>query len=567
MIGDDMDPRKSFLASGQHEGNTSPLESYPLPVPEEFQTYIKTQYPQGIFIKVEAKKDVGYQPVVSQGELLSQYEETLKKRLNQLLKLMKLYNQRLPQIFTLIVTTDPEKTQENVAACDINSKTVFIHPYFFYLTPQEEMKAAIEQLTEEASRKGRTPTQDERKRKVKKAIEDWQKILGEQFQLEILYHVLISCTAKAEQNIRSPMDNTIEFARFLKTTNKYIICPWNMLTDAGYDRHEDAKTLLDDSYHQMDEAAKILQSRKREGTVKPIVVWLFFATYNEKARLLPRTETNIHGEDALRVKIEQLENLFKNYKDVLDWRLVVADNRSHDGTLEVAESILQDCCTHSKGKVILYQVPHFAPPMKKGGTLLYAMQHVLDKYSPKEEDVFGYTDADTTVRLDLLGLLIKPLVENSLTVAVGSRTIEGAVSVPGVNPNDPERIVANRMASVREVIRTLLLEGKLGDTCIEAPRKVKDTQCGFKLYPLKVIKEVILQYAQDYGWAFDTEWLALALFVGYTLKEIPVYWADSRVLSHTAPEMRKEMIEDWLCQFFRLYVDRKIAHMLGYTFP
>ncbi|KYK34630.1 MAG: hypothetical protein AYK18_13945 [Theionarchaea archaeon DG-70] len=109
MIGDDMDPRKSFLASGQHEGNTSPLESYPLPVPEEFQTYIKTQYPQGLFIKVEARIDVGYQPVVLHGELLSQYEETLKKRLNQLLKLMKLYNQRLPQIFTLIVTTNPEK--------------------------------------------------------------------------------------------------------------------------------------------------------------------------------------------------------------------------------------------------------------------------------------------------------------------------------------------------------------------------------------------------------------------------------------------------------------------------
>lgn len=73
-----------------------------------------------------------------------------------------------------------------------------------------------------------------------------------------------------------------------------------------------------------------------------------------------------------------------------------------------------------------------------------------------------------------------------------------------------------------------------------------------------------MQHAEDYGWAFDTEWLALALFAGYTLKEIPVYWADSRVLSHTAPEMRKEMVEGWLHQFLRLYVDRSIAHTLGY---
>lgn len=554
-----MDQEKFFPVSGEHEGNTSPLESYPLPVPEEFQTYIKTQH-------LQVKINVGHQPVVLQGELLPQYKKTLEKRLNQLLNLLKLYNQSLPQVSTLIITTNFERTQKNVAACDINSKSVFIHPYFFYLTPQEEMKAVIEQLEKEASRKGRTPTQDERAQKVKEAIEDWQKILGEQFQLEILYHVLISCIAKAKQKTKSPMDNTIEFARFLKTTREYIICPWNMLTDDNHDRHEDAKALLDDSYRQMDGAAKILRSRKRESTSHPIVVWLFFATYSEKARFLPRTEGNIHGEDALRVKIEQLETLFENYKDVLDWRLVIADNRSDDGTLEVAESILKDYCTRSKDKVILYRVPHFAPPMKKGGTLLYAMQHVLDRYSPKEEDVFGYTDADAAVRLDLLGLLIKPLIENSKTVAVGSRTIEGAVSVPGVNPNDPERIVANRMAPLREVIRTLLLGGKIGDTGIEVCREVKDTQCGFKLFPLKVIKDVILQHAEDYGWAFDTEWLALALFARYTLKEIPVYWADSRVLSHTAPEMRKEMIEDWLRQFLRLYVDREVANKFDYEF-
>ncbi|RKY38601.1 MAG: hypothetical protein DRP72_01485, partial [Candidatus Omnitrophota bacterium] len=82
---------------------------------------------------------------------------------------------------------------------------------------------------------------------------------------------------------------------------------------------------------------------------------------------------------------------------------------------------------------------------------------------------------------------------------------------------------------------------------------IKDTQCGFKLYPLEIIKE-ILKYAHVYGWAFDTEWQAIAKFnCQASLKEIPVLWLDSRALSHTYPEMRVSMVEEWIEQTERLF--------------
>ncbi|RKY38602.1 MAG: hypothetical protein DRP72_01490, partial [Candidatus Omnitrophota bacterium] len=198
-------------------------------------------------------------------------------------------------------------------------------------------------------------------------------------------------------------------------------------------------------------------------------VWVFFATYNERERILPREENNPYGEDTLRVKIDQLENLFKDYKDVLDWRLVVADNRSEgDVTLKAAREIFDRYDNYKKyldeKKVILYKVPGFAPlSLIKGGTLLFAMHDIINIYRPKEIDLFAYTDCDTTVRLDLLGTLIKEVIQGERkVVAIGSRSVKGAVPAPPA-PQDPETIIANILSPIRDTLRSLLTGGKIVD--------------------------------------------------------------------------------------------------------
>ena len=55
------------------------------------------------------------------------------------------------------------------------------------------------------------------------------------------------------------------------------------------------------------------------------------------------------------------------------------------------------------------------------------------------------------------------------------------------------------------------------------PLKVKDTQCGFKLYPAGVAKE-LFEGLQTYGWAHDVELLYRAYLDKVNIVEMPLAW-------------------------------------------
>ena len=56
--------------------------------------------------------------------------------------------------------------------------------------------------------------------------------------------------------------------------------------------------------------------------------------------------------------------------------------------------------------------------------------------------------------------------------------------------------------------------------------KIVDTQCGFKLFSDEATKKIFsLQTIER--WSFDVEILAIALKLGYQIKEVPVDWFDA----------------------------------------
>lgn len=59
-----------------------------------------------------------------------------------------------------------------------------------------------------------------------------------------------------------------------------------------------------------------------------------------------------------------------------------------------------------------------------------------------------------------------------------------------------------------------------------------DTQCGFKVLPRSLAIE-ICEYQRIDGWAFDVEWIVIALQHGYRVGEVPINWyhdeKDSRI--------------------------------------
>lgn len=57
-------------------------------------------------------------------------------------------------------------------------------------------------------------------------------------------------------------------------------------------------------------------------------------------------------------------------------------------------------------------------------------------------------------------------------------------------------------------------------------RGIKDTQCGFKVFSEKAVKDIVPQLKVD-RWGGDFEMLMLAKKKGYKINEVPVVWVDA----------------------------------------
>lgn len=90
------------------------------------------------------------------------------------------------------------------------------------------------------------------------------------------------------------------------------------------------------------------------------------------------------------------------------------------------------------------------------------------------------------------------------------------------------------------------IAGKLFNWSIRfwTPLDIQDTQCGFKLYPAAVAKEIFSRM-RTAGWAHDVELLYRAKLSGVTVKELPVTW--------TSMEGSKiSVLSDGIKMFFQL---------------
>jgi dolichyl-phosphate beta-glucosyltransferase len=58
-----------------------------------------------------------------------------------------------------------------------------------------------------------------------------------------------------------------------------------------------------------------------------------------------------------------------------------------------------------------------------------------------------------------------------------------------------------------------------------ATAKIKDTQCGFKLFSRASLPDII-PYMHSEGWIFDVEMLMLAEFARIPVAEVPVGWRE-----------------------------------------
>ena len=245
-------------------------------------------------------------------------------------------------------------------------------------------------------------------------------------------------------------------------------------------------------------------------------VGVVFAMWGEQRRLRPPSPDNPTGEDALHVKLDQLEWLFRGTD--IDWRVYPVDDGDPDDSASVAEERADQ---HPEGWRVLVlrldeAIPTSTGPLRtlqtvddsrKGGAIvLGARQAIADGC-----DVVVMTDADNSVNLGQVGLLLASHADGA-DVVIGDRKHPDAVLVKAEARWGPGIVVLRHMQ--RMVGRALFSQG------------IRDTQAAFKLYDRASLED-ILAAPSTFGFAFDSDWLYGALAGGHSIDRVPFAFIDS----------------------------------------
>jgi glycosyltransferase involved in cell wall biosynthesis len=172
------------------------------------------------------------------------------------------------------------------------------------------------------------------------------------------------------------------------------------------------------------------------------------------------------------------------------YRIVVADNASTDGTLAVAQRLAQK---HP-------DVASLHIPQKGRGRALRAA------WLTSPADVLSYMDVDLSTDLAAFSPLIEAIASEGYDIAIGSRLARGA---------DIRRSL-RREATSR--VYNVMIKGLFFT-------RFSDAQCGFKAASRRAVQELV-PLIENNEWFFDTELLILAEKAGYRIKEIPVRWLE-----------------------------------------
>ena len=196
-------------------------------------------------------------------------------------------------------------------------------------------------------------------------------------------------------------------------------------------------------------------------------------------------------EKDLPKSIPELRAFLRSDAFPYEWRIVIADNASIDGTPAVSRMLEGEYPDDVK----------YVRIERKGRG--FALKQV---WGASTADVMSYMDVDLSTELEAFPPLIKAIAEDGYGVATGSR-------------------LARKSKVNRSLQRTALSRGY--NLIIKAMMwtRFSDAQCGFKAISREVAQRV-LPLIQNDNWFFDTELLVLAEKMGYQIKDIPVRWVE-----------------------------------------
>lgn len=180
-------------------------------------------------------------------------------------------------------------------------------------------------------------------------------------------------------------------------------------------------------------------------------------------------------------------------KEDYDWEVIVVDDGSHDNTSELVETIASQLGLNEFIKVIRLPQNRGKGAAVKQGVLASAKQYCL------------ICDADLAVPIKDVERLWPSIDACADALVIGSRSLPGSQTLV-------------QLKWYRKFI------GRVFNALLArlAPN-IYDTQCGFKLLPTPQAKQLAVRQMEE-GFAFDVEYLHLALRSDWMICEVSVNW-------------------------------------------
>ena len=277
-------------------------------------------------------------------------------------------------------------------------------------------------------------------------------------------------------------------------------------------------------------ACKILASRKFVASnTKPLKIAVVFAMWGEQNRLLPKSAGNPNGEDLLNVKMAQLGWLLGD--SPIEWKLYAVDDGCPNHSGKIARQIIQGSPLENNVSVVFLEdaLPAGSGPLKrlasandsrKGGAIILGCQKALEEGA----EAVIYTDADNSVHLGQVGLLLQKHLEEGYKVVLGNRKDKNSVLVKQ----------ENRWGIGIKALRHM--QRMVGHSIFS--KGILDSQAAFKLYHKDVL-EKILERPSVFDFSFDSDWIACALAMNEPFAKVPFAFIDS--FAESAPIVQGPM--------------------------
>jgi glycosyltransferase involved in cell wall biosynthesis len=209
----------------------------------------------------------------------------------------------------------------------------------------------------------------------------------------------------------------------------------------------------------------------------------------------------------LRWSVETTLALFARHP-YYDWRVVIADNGSNDGTGQLARELDDE---YEQVKALVLDI--------KGRGLA-----LKEAWTKSDADVVAYMDVDLSTDIEHLPELVRRVVDGDCDISIGSRLARGARTRRSFKREFTSRVY---VALIRLTFPRL---------------RISDAQCGFKALNRRAVEELVPRI-QNRMWFFDTELLVLAHRAGMSICEMPVRWEEDpdtkvRIVSTAMEDIR-----------------------------